>query len=215
MSRSRSPDVAYPVYCESGTEPANTMRRNHLSLASPLRPIPLPSRFSFSLFSLTLTSDYTRSLQLYDRVVRTPVLLCRLEFRSFDSSGSRQGTVLLPSSLPCRVPPLTASFANPATPSSSSLASLESLSLSLSVPVLYLSPSDLSELPLVLYYHLSSSCIVVLSSVFLPSHPATPANSRSPRPTHGLSLSLTKTSSFRRAPIAGRTLALSLALPLA
>lgn len=89
-------------------------------------------------------------------------------------------------------------------------------SLSLSVPVLYLSPSDLSELPLVLYYRLSSSCIVVLSSVFLPSHPATPANSRSPRPTLGLSLSLTKTSSFRRAPLAGRnSRSLSLALSLA
>lgn len=82
-------------------------------------------------------------------------------------------------------------------------------------PCLYLSLSDFSELPLILYYHLSPSCIVVLSSVFLPSHPATPANSRSLRPTLRLSLSLTKTLSFRRAPFAGRTLVLSLLLPLA
>lgn len=39
-----------------------------------------------------------------------------------------------------------------------------------------------------------------------------PANSRSPRPTLRLSLSLTKTSSFRRAPLAGRTHVLSLSL---
>lgn len=80
-----------------------------------------------------------------------------MEFRSFDSSGSRQGTVLLPSSLPCRVPPLTASFANPATPSSSSLASLESLSLS--VPVSIFLPQTSASFPfsIIISLHLVSS----------------------------------------------------------
>lgn len=116
---------------------------------------------------------------------------------------------LLPSSLPCRVPPLIASFAISPPPLRRHLP-LWSLSL-----YLYLSLSDFSTLPLILYYYLSSSRIVVLSNVFLPSHPATPANSRSLRLTFRLSLSLTKTSSFRHAPFAGRTLILSLLLPLA
>lgn len=119
--------------------------------------------------------------------------------------------LLLFSPLLCRVPPLTASFAILATPSSSSLASLEPLFLSL---CRCLSLSDFSKFPLILYYYLSSSCIV-LSNVFLPSHPATPANSWSLCLTLRRSLSLTKTSSSRHAPLAGRILLLSLLLPLA
>lgn len=143
----------------------------------------LPSlSFSFPFFSFIHFRLHSLSQQ-QDRIVRTPALLCRLEFRSFESSGSRQGTIPLPASAPQPVVFRPSPLPSPilAAPSSSSLAdSSDSPSLSLCFPPslsfsLFLSLS----LPLclvVLRQTLGSFSIavsltlLVLSSVFLPSH---------------------------------------------
>lgn len=164
----QSPDVAYLCYCESnGTELANTMRGNHLSLASPLRPtFPLPFLFSVSFFSLSRIT-FAHYNCTTNCVVRTPALLW-LEF-VVSTPRARAKALSLSSPHPSFAmsrPFLTASFANPRRPlSSSSLAdSLESLSLSI-----HLSLSDFSTLPLVLYNHLSPSRIHIVprTSFFL------------------------------------------------
>jgi len=121
-----------------------------------------------------------------DRVVRTPALLCRLEFRSFESSGSRQGApspfALQP--LDLWHPPLT--FANPRRPLFFVTCRLFGFSLSLCLSVclsfspflpLFLSVPCANSVPFSrgLWLSLSLS-FLVLSSVFLPSHLAAPAN---------------------------------------
>lgn len=107
------------------------MRREAPQRASSLRPYsPLSSVIfrlpSFSyFFSFYFIHFRSHSLTLQDRIVRTPALLCGLEFRSFESSGSRQGTDSSPrfSPSPPSIPPLTTA-PSPilAAPSSSSLA---------------------------------------------------------------------------------------------
>lgn len=91
------------------------MRRNHLSLAPPLPRSASPS-LTVSLFFfpfLLLFFPFSHSPPIYtcpllpsNRIVRTPALFCRLEFCSFETSGSRQGTIsppLTPPS-PCSAP---------------------------------------------------------------------------------------------------------------
>lgn len=181
------------------------MRRNHLSLAPPppVQPPPLSLYLSFSFpffffpFSLTLLrftlAHYYRRTVSYER---------RHYSAGWNSVVSRpraraKAPFLLPSPLPRRVPPHTASFANTRHPLFVVTCRLFEFCLSL---------SDLGAFPLVFYNHLSSTRSIVLVERLSPFSSNTPANRVSLRLTLKFSLSLTKAPSLHRAPFVGRTL---------